>query len=85
MISAKLINVSLNLAVLKDLFEKQTPVHATDSDDDGKPSEYRKRYLILVSTVMTWAVTKPLDPVSYKKCCHFLSIVELNNILVPIA
>ncbi|CAH2107413.1 unnamed protein product [Euphydryas editha] len=48
--------------LLKDLLEKQTPVRTTDSDDDGEPNEYKKRYLILVSTVMTWAVTKPLDP-----------------------
>lgn len=53
------------LTVLKDLLEKQTPAvaggHASDIDDGG--GESKKRYLILISTVMTWASTKPLDPV----------------------
>ncbi|KAL0840428.1 hypothetical protein ABMA28_015683 [Loxostege sticticalis] len=52
------------MKLLKDLLEKQTPAvaggHASDIDDGG--GESKKRYLILISTVMTWASTKPLDP-----------------------
>ncbi|XP_023951612.1 adenylate kinase 7 [Bicyclus anynana] len=47
------------LKLLKVLLEKQAPIHP---DDDGDAGYSKKRYLILVSTVMTWAVTKPLDP-----------------------
>ncbi|XP_045493648.1 adenylate kinase 7-like isoform X1 [Colias croceus] len=51
------------LKLLKDLLEKQAGVQApTGSDDDGGAGESKKRYLILISTVMTWALTKPLDP-----------------------
>ncbi|XP_047527068.1 adenylate kinase 7-like [Vanessa atalanta] len=48
--------------LLKDLLDKQAPLRSPDLDDDEPQSAYKKRYLILVSTVMTWAVTKPLDP-----------------------
>ncbi|KAH9644244.1 hypothetical protein HF086_003743 [Spodoptera exigua] len=52
------------LIVLKQLLEKQA---LTGDDDAGEPSvatgpDIKKRYLILISTVMTWASTKPLDP-----------------------
>ncbi|XP_035458161.2 adenylate kinase 7 isoform X2 [Spodoptera frugiperda] len=51
------------LTVLKELLEAQAPV----DDDAGEPSvvtspDFKKRYLILISTVMTWASTRPLDP-----------------------
>ncbi|CAH1644257.1 unnamed protein product [Spodoptera littoralis] len=51
------------MTVLKELLEKQAPA----DDDAGEPSvvtapDFKKRYLILISTVMTWASTKPLDP-----------------------
>ncbi|XP_028179094.1 adenylate kinase 7-like [Ostrinia furnacalis] len=49
------------MKLLKDLLEKQTPAgNVSDVDDGG--GESKKRYLILISTVMTWASTKPLDP-----------------------
>lgn len=50
-------------AVLKLLLEKQAddPSQASDGKGDDEP---QKRYLILVSTIMTWASTKPLDPVT---------------------
>ncbi|CAH0727771.1 unnamed protein product, partial [Brenthis ino] len=46
--------------LLKDLLDKQVSLgfHGDDEDLD----EAKMRYLILISTVMTWAVTKPLDP-----------------------
>ncbi|CAH2236994.1 jg9487 [Pararge aegeria aegeria] len=48
------------LKLLKELFEKQ----AQDNPEyDGDAGDSKKRYLILISTVMTWAVTKPLDPI----------------------
>ncbi|CAG9560394.1 unnamed protein product [Danaus chrysippus] len=50
------------LQLLKELLEKQIPVNATDADNDDGGGESKKRYLILISTLMTWAVTKPLDP-----------------------
>ncbi|XP_038210514.1 adenylate kinase 7-like [Zerene cesonia] len=51
------------LKLLKDLLEKQAGTQAPPStDDDGGAGESKKRYLILISTVMTWALTKPLDP-----------------------
>ncbi|XP_045513960.1 adenylate kinase 7-like isoform X1 [Pieris brassicae] len=49
------------LKLLKDLLEKQSG-QIVSTDDDGGAGESKKRYLILVSTVMTWGVTKPLDP-----------------------
>ncbi|KAI8428835.1 hypothetical protein MSG28_007490 [Choristoneura fumiferana] len=51
------------LKLLKDLLEKQHVAASAPSDaDDGGAGESKKRYLILISTVMTWADTKPLDP-----------------------
>ncbi|PZC85369.1 hypothetical protein B5X24_HaOG201865 [Helicoverpa armigera] len=58
------------MKVLKQLLEKQAPPpKAGDLDDSGATSanvnnagDFKKRYLILISTVMTWASTKPLDP-----------------------
>ncbi|XP_034824612.2 uncharacterized protein yrt [Maniola hyperantus] len=47
------------LKLLKELLQKQKTDHP---DDDGAGGDSKKRYLILISTVMTWAVTKPLDP-----------------------
>lgn len=51
------------ITVLKELLEKQIPLNVTDVDNDDGGGESKKRYLILISTLMTWAVTKPLDPV----------------------
>ncbi|KAG7299423.1 hypothetical protein JYU34_016376 [Plutella xylostella] len=52
------------MALLKTLLEKQAAaiedVPSDAGDTTAPPAE--KRYLILVSTVMTWASTKPLDP-----------------------
>ncbi|CAK1553644.1 unnamed protein product [Leptosia nina] len=50
------------LKLLKTLLERQAGQDVPDADDDGGAGESKKRYLILVSTVMTWGVTKPLDP-----------------------
>ncbi|CAH0627192.1 unnamed protein product [Chrysodeixis includens] len=59
------------IKVLKELLEKQAPPPKPSGDPDdatttatgGSIGENKKRYLILISTVMTWACTKPLDPV----------------------
>ncbi|XP_063379334.1 adenylate kinase 7-like [Cydia fagiglandana] len=48
--------------LLKDLLEKHGPSPASDPDDEVGAGDSNKRYLILISTVMTWAATKPLDP-----------------------
>ncbi|XP_026328689.1 adenylate kinase 7-like [Hyposmocoma kahamanoa] len=54
------------LKLLKALLERQLesmglkPDDADANDDAG--GESKKRYLILISTVMSWAATKPLDP-----------------------
>ncbi|XP_050682213.1 adenylate kinase 7-like isoform X2 [Leptidea sinapis] len=50
------------LKLLKALLEKQAPTESLAGTDDGGAGESKKRYLILISTVMTWASTKPLDP-----------------------
>ncbi|XP_026729312.1 adenylate kinase 7-like isoform X2 [Trichoplusia ni] len=58
------------IKVLKELLEKQAPPPKSSGDPDepatsgtaGGIGENKKRYLILISTVMTWACTKPLDP-----------------------
>ncbi|CAG5040039.1 unnamed protein product [Parnassius apollo] len=52
------------LKLLKDLLEseKEMENHQSNASDDGDAEEFNKRYLILISTVMTWALTKPLDP-----------------------
>ncbi|RVE46311.1 hypothetical protein evm_009030 [Chilo suppressalis] len=51
------------IKVLKALLEKQTPTAgANTADDDEGAGESKKRYVILISTVLTWASTKPLDP-----------------------
>lgn len=59
-----------NVLVLKQLLETQAqtaePHAAAVGDAGGDPSaedDPKKRFLILISTVMTWASTKPLDPV----------------------
>lgn len=59
-------NLIVNYSVLKELLEKQMPAVAAsvDPDEVGGAGESKKRYLILISTVMTWASTKPLDPVT---------------------
>lgn len=44
-----------------------------DPDEVGGAGESKKRYLILISTVMTWASTKPLDPVTFFASLVFLS------------
>ncbi|XP_049866241.1 adenylate kinase 7-like [Pectinophora gossypiella] len=49
--------------LLKELLEKQTP-QQQPNDADGGGGESKKRYLILISSIMTWASTKPLDPES---------------------
>lgn len=56
----------MNVIVLKDLLEKQAApsTAVSDVDDAAGDAEPQKRYLILISTVMTWGFTKPLDPVS---------------------
>lgn len=43
-----------------------------DPDEVGGAGESKKRYLILISTVMTWASTKPLDPVTFFASLVFL-------------
>ncbi|XP_030023448.2 adenylate kinase 7 [Manduca sexta] len=48
------------LKLLKELLDKQVPEYTGDTDDGA--GESNKRYIILISTVMTWASTKPLDP-----------------------
>ncbi|XP_052753558.1 adenylate kinase 7-like [Galleria mellonella] len=48
--------------ILKDLFEKQTLANRTSSDVGDGGGQSKRRYLILISSVMTWAATKPLDP-----------------------
>ncbi|XP_063532163.1 adenylate kinase 7-like [Cydia strobilella] len=51
------------IALLKDLLEKHGPATAaSEPDDEVGAGDSNKRYLVLVSTVMTWAATKPLDP-----------------------
>ncbi|KAJ2946944.1 hypothetical protein O0L34_g16290 [Tuta absoluta] len=52
------------MKLLKELLDKSAPNPTTPTDDDGGAGESKKRYLILISTVMTWACTKPLDPES---------------------
>lgn len=48
---------------------------ATNTEvDDGGAGESKKRYLILISTVMTWASTKPLDPVMTKLLKNILHL-----------
>ncbi|GBP44397.1 Band 4.1-like protein 5 [Eumeta japonica] len=44
------------IKILKKLFER-----VPSGADDGA-GDVQKRYFILISTVMTWAITKPLDP-----------------------
>ncbi|XP_041976402.1 adenylate kinase 7-like isoform X2 [Aricia agestis] len=45
------------LKLLRELLEIESKLN------EGREGEnYKKRYLILISTVMTWALTKPLDP-----------------------
>lgn len=53
--------------VLKDLLEKEesNEKNINAANDEGDTLESKKRYLILISTVMTWALTKPLDPVCF--------------------
>lgn len=62
------------LAVLKDLLERQMPTATNTEVDDGGAGESKKRYLILISTVMTWASTKPLDPVMTKLLKNILHL-----------
>ncbi|XP_068630658.1 adenylate kinase 7-like [Battus philenor] len=51
------------LKLLKDLLEREQPKEKTQSpDDDDDVAVPKRRILILISTVMTWALTKPLDP-----------------------
>ncbi|XP_014363672.2 adenylate kinase 7 [Papilio machaon] len=54
------------LKLLKDLLEKEQQAEQAQSvvnDADDVPNlDSKRRYLILLSTVMTWALTKPLDP-----------------------
>ncbi|CAG9785119.1 unnamed protein product [Diatraea saccharalis] len=50
------------LKLLKELLEKQSVAGANTADFGDGDGESKKRYLILISTVMTWASTKPLDP-----------------------
>ncbi|CAH2075250.1 unnamed protein product, partial [Iphiclides podalirius] len=60
----EVILVSDYLKLLKDLLEKEeaNERYQSATSDDGDILDSRKRYLILISTVMTWALTKPLDP-----------------------
>ncbi|KOB74467.1 Band 4.1-like protein 5 [Operophtera brumata] len=65
--------------------------------DDGGAGESKKRYLILISTIMTWASTKPLDPDTpdlpfieadfRKRKCHpnYKMHYDLENEIVGIA
>ncbi|KAJ8732098.1 hypothetical protein PYW08_014828 [Mythimna loreyi] len=56
--------------LLKQLLEKQAPPPKVDPDNPNAAAssvldgagDFMRRYLILISTVMTWACTKPLDP-----------------------
>lgn len=61
------IDVKWYFAVLKALIERQVESMGLKSDDAGADDdaggESKKRYLLLISTVMSWAGTKPLDPV----------------------
>ncbi|XP_072940492.1 uncharacterized protein Dpy-30L2 [Epargyreus clarus] len=52
------------MKLLKDLLAQQAVMKAAsgDNDDDKEADESKRRCLILISTVMTWASTKPLDP-----------------------
>lgn len=55
------------MSVLKALLEKQVAAFSNagvPNDEAGDAGDIKKRYLILISTVMTWGMTKPLDPVS---------------------
>ncbi|KAI5631958.1 adenylate kinase 7 [Phthorimaea operculella] len=52
------------MKLLKQLLDKTVANPTTPVDDDGGAGESKKRYLILISTVMTWASTRPLDPES---------------------
>ncbi|KAL4703485.1 hypothetical protein ACJJTC_014355 [Scirpophaga incertulas] len=51
------------IKLLKDFMEKESTLNGDhdESGDEGR-SVSKQRYLILISTVMTWANTKPLDP-----------------------
>ncbi|XP_063361039.1 adenylate kinase 7-like [Cydia amplana] len=49
------------IKLLKDLLAKHGS-GASEPDDEAAAGDSNKRYLILISTVMTWAATKPLDP-----------------------
>lgn len=49
-----------------------------DPDEVGGAGESKKRYLILISTVMTWASTKPLDPVTLFSSSFLLIVPDSN-------
>lgn len=55
----------LSLPVLQELLERQVEkvLPLNDGDDGGGEPESKRRYLVLISTVLTWACTKPMDPV----------------------
>ncbi|XP_028032525.1 adenylate kinase 7-like [Bombyx mandarina] len=48
------------LALLKDYLETQTKPDVATDDETAEDS--KKRCLLLISTVLTWGCTKPLDP-----------------------
>lgn len=64
--------------MLKALLDRQFEALGLKSDDagpdDNAGGESKRRYLILISTVMSWAGTKPLDPVR----CTFLSFTLIT-------
>lgn len=53
--------------MLKALLDRQLESMGLEPDDigaiDDAGGESKKRYLILISSVMSWGATKPLDPV----------------------
>ncbi|VVC96459.1 unnamed protein product [Leptidea sinapis] len=71
------------LKLLKALLEKQAPTESLAGTDDGGAGESKKRYLILISTVMTWASTKPLDP--RKPHPNYKTYYDVENEVIGIA